>query len=77
MRKNVVLCAYNRAIYIDQTQAIEVKLCSQKFHLHVPFITCLDTFACVWAHVQAITCLSWKGLNIHILQIMCVMRLRH
>ena len=34
------------------------KTCSQKFHLHVRFITHLNTFAC------AITCLSWKGLHL-------------
>ena len=45
----------NRGNYVGKT-------CSQKFHLHVPFITHLNTFAHVWVCACAITCFSWKGL---------------
>ena len=38
------------------------KICSQKFHLRVQFITCLNNFAHVWKRACAITRLSWKGL---------------
>ena len=33
MRRNVVLSAYNKATYFDQTGNYVVKTCSQKFHL--------------------------------------------
>ena len=55
IRRNVILSAYNRATYVDQT-------CSQKFPLHVLFITRLNTFAHVWASAHVIPHLSWKGL---------------
>ena len=37
-------------------------MCSQKFHLHVRFIACLNFFAHVWVFMHAIACLSWIGL---------------
>ena len=37
-------------------------MCSQKFHLHVRFIACLNFFAHVWVFMRAIACLSWIGL---------------
>ena len=45
----------NRGNYVGKT-------CNQKFHLHVPFITHLNTFAHVRVCACAITCFSWKGL---------------
>ena len=61
MRGNVVLSAYNRAIYISYSNTgnyIE-KTCSQKYRLRgVRFITRLNTFACVWARGRTIACLS-------------------
>ena len=43
MKRNVVLSTYDRATYLDQTQT-NTKTCSQKFHLHVQFITSLKLF---------------------------------
>ena len=45
MRRNVVLNMYNRATYLNQTGNYVVKMCNQKFHLCMQFITRLNTFA--------------------------------
>ena len=37
--------------YLDQTQAM-VKMCSQKFDLHMRSICTSKCFACVWAHAS-------------------------
>ena len=52
MRRNVVLNMYNRATYLNQTGNYVVKMCNQKFHLCMQFITRLNTFAHVLAHVK-------------------------
>ena len=49
MRRNVVLNMYNRATYLNQTGNYVVKMCNQKFHLCMQFITRLNT---VLAHVK-------------------------
>ena len=49
MRRIVVLSPYNRVTYLDEAGNYVVKTCSQKFHLHVRFITRLSTCACAGA----------------------------
>ena len=49
MRRNVVLSAYNRTKYLDQTQAIMQLKRIVKFHLRALFITrqiCVGASAC-------------------------------
>ena len=51
--------------YLDQIGNHVVKMCGQKFNLHVPFITLLNIFVHVWMCAHAIAHLSWKGLIIY------------
>ena len=56
MRRNVVLSAYNRATYLDQTQ----RLCRKNMWTKVSFMCAIyHTFKhlCVWGRAHAITCL--------------------
>ena len=59
-------CWYNGYMrigtYLDQTQAM-VKMCSQKFDLHMRSICTSKCFACVWAHAYVLACLSWRVWN--------------
>ena len=61
MRRNAALISYSHVSWSNTGNCV-IKMCSQKFHLRMLFITCLNTFEHVWTHAHVIVCLSWKGL---------------
>ena len=61
MRRNAALISYSHISWSNTGNCV-IKMCSQKFHLRMLFITCLNTFEHVWTHAHVIVCLSWKGL---------------